>query len=213
MGHFVSLLTFDFYRSILNNVSKSAQNLSLKVFLLAIVIVLFGLILFLVMPQGNTVKKSNYSSVQPVPSPTTANNEVHSSDGKMNLVMKKAKESNGLNSYTFFISDKSIFTKRIANTGEMLIPQNSWSPDNKYFFLQENHSGSTDFFVLKVSGGPFLNKEQYISVLPLFEKQVTKYSLSDITGWDSQTLLHVKTNGPPFWFDVESQSFIQLATR
>ena len=102
----------------------------------------------------------------------------------------------------------------------MSISPNSWSPDKKYVFLQENRSGSIyDVLVFKTSGEPFLVTEQYVSVAPLFTNRKTEYYLTDVTGWDSPTLLHMVTavdaskKGPPYWFDVTSQSFIQLESR
>ena len=100
----------------------------------------------------------------------------------------------------------------------MMLPANSWSPDNKYVFVQKKENGIIDSFVLKASGEPFVKTEQYLDVRALFEQHKTKYTLKDATGWDAPELLHITTvngseKGPSYWFEIPSKAFLQLATR
>lgn len=140
------------------------------------------------------------------------NGQVLSADGTMKILMKKVGST-----YSFFVSNangknsKLIFTKTINSKDEIYIPQNTFSPSNKYFFLKEKVGIKNDVLVFKTSGSIFSNGQQYLTPVSVFEKRSFTYSITDITGWDDPTLLHVKTTGPNFWFDVESGSFVQLS--
>lgn len=155
----------------------------------------------------------------------TDTTEVHSPDGSMKIVVKKTFNTQTLANYTVSVSEvsatfeKIIFSKNLGENQAIQIPDNSWSPDNKYLFLKENDNGKLSFFVLKATGGVFSDGKEYIDVVPLFEDKKYGFRLSDITGWDSNSLLHVftvsenDTKGPSFWFDVESKNFSVLGRR
>lgn len=167
-----------------------------------------------------SLNQPNPALINPIaPTPAVQNTEVHSPDGEMNLIMQAQKQSDGSIAYSFFTSDisgknkKIIFEKTVGIGASMMIPHNSWSPDNKYVFLRENKSDSFDLLVFKASGENFSNGENYISIMPLFAESKIKHTMKDITGWDSPTLLHVITSGPSYWFDVTTRSFLQLARR
>jgi hypothetical protein len=142
---------------------------------------------------------------------------VTSSDGKMTIDAMKLTDDKGSTAYTFLVTDKDsgiqkgVFTKTEAPGATLSIPANTFSPDDKYVFLKETSTTSTDFFVITSSGtldisGPFAAKYQ-------------NYVITDVTGWAAPTLVVINTNkvdgtlGPSFWFDVSSKSFIQLSER
>lgn len=152
--------------------------------------------------------------------------EVHSPDGKMKVVMKKSgKLGSNLSTYTFTVSDinggnpKVVFTTNLPDNQDMEVPGNSWSPDNKYLFLKEEDGQNEAFFVFKANGETFSDGTTYIDVGPLFAAKKTDYKLDEITGWDSETLLHVFTvsqkgeRGPSYWFDIDSRNFLMLGSR
>ncbi len=160
--------------------------------------------------------------LSPLPSAVpnlTKETEVHTIDGTMKVVMEKKITQDNASTYTFFVADISgknkhtLFTKTASASSTMVLPQNSWSPDGKYLFIRENNKDSFAIFVFKASRDAFSNGELYLDVLPLFTKQKTTERITDVTGWDAPTLLHVKTTGPSYWFDIESRSFLQLATK
>lgn len=167
-------------------------------------------------PQNNLLDKSGVSANQ------LQESEVSSSDGKMKLIMRVEEGKDKVKTYSFFTVDisgknrKTLFTKTVSLGGEMSIPRNSWSPDNKYLFLIENEEGSTNVLVFKASGEIFQNSQQYLDLRALF-KSKAGYSINNATGWASPTLIYVttlsddSTKGPTFWFDLSSHSFIQLA--
>lgn len=146
--------------------------------------------------------------------------EIHSSDGTMNLIMQTETKKDQPKNYSFFVADISgknkrlLFTKTVS-LGEISAPLNSWSPDNKYLYLEEKKPGPVDVLVFKASGESFLNGEQYLDVGQLLAKSKAEYHLNHVTGWVSPTLVQVNTikddltKGPSYWFDVESHAFWQ----
>lgn len=178
-------------------------------------------------PKDNASSISQASNLQIFPTkvPPESTAEVHSADGKMKVVMKKiSKIGSNLSTFTFTASDinagnpKVVFTTTLPDSQNMEIPANSFSPDNKYLFLKENDRGKLSFFVFKATGETFTDGKEYIDVVPLFESKKYEFLLSDITGWDSNNLLHIftvkgnDTRGPSFWFDVEGKSFSILGS-
>lgn len=162
--------------------------------------------------------------IRPYPSPTQPP-AVHSGDGEAQLIMRTTSEKDGSVLYSFFVANGSgkitrlLFAKTIVKPKSIMIPANTWSPDNKYVFLRENNSNSFSIFIFKASGEAFTDKEQYIDLTSLFAKRNLPYTAADVTGWDSETLLHMHTTakeknsrGPSYWFDVTDRAFLQLAT-
>lgn len=155
---------------------------------------------------------------------TTEVDEVHSPDGKMNLIMEKV-INNETSAYSFFVleistpSRKLILEKTVPAGSIIEMSPNAWSPDNKYVFIGEISPSYRKYLVFNASAEPFSSGEQYIDVVPSFVAKETDYILSEITGWDSPTLLHVYTTtndgarGPSYWFEVPSKAIIQLASR
>lgn len=146
-----------------------------------------------------------------------------SPDGIKTLTMKKQQVKN-LIKYSFFVSDKSnteeqfIFGKEEYSSQSLSIPYNSWSPDNIYVFLKESTPTVNNYYVLFTSGKSFSDNSQYVNIQDLFTQKVPHYTLEDVTGWAAPNLLIVNTKtdqgkqGPSFWFELPSQSFIQLGT-
>jgi hypothetical protein len=164
------------------------------------------------------------SSITPSPAPvalakasqTIFTVSVGSPDGKFSLIMKQKKESS-TSLYSFWLKDETkgtqseIFTKDETGEITLSIPENTFSPDNKYVFLKETGSGATNYLAIKDS--------QVLDIVSLFLAKHQNYVITDVTGWAAPTLLVINTNksdgslGPSFWFDVASKSFIQLVDR
>jgi len=156
----------------------------------------------------------------PVPVPVVEAMEpivtsVGSPDGKLTLTMKKENTQNG-DSYAFFTTNlegsKNILYTKVASAGAVLsIPENTFSPDNKYVFLKEEYMGLANYF-LPVSTG-------IIDISALFTEKYPDFIVTDMTGWGGINLIVINTDrvgggvGPSFWFDVPSRSFYRLSTR
>lgn len=146
---------------------------------------------------------------------------VTSPDGKMSLTMKQNK-INGATTYTFLMTDnsnnlqKEIFTKTEANGVTLSIPNNAFSPDNKYVFLKETGGKQMNYFILSSTLSSDSNVPIEVSDLTA---NYQDFVITDVTGWGGIDLLIINTDkagggvGPSFWFDVKSNSFIRLSTR
>lgn len=158
----------------------------------------------------------------PSETPTLAQqSEIHSSDGTMNLIMQTETKKDQPKNYSFFVADISgenkrlLFTKTTGLQEKMSLPLNSFSPDNKYLYLEEKKPGFVDVLVFKVSGETFANGEQYLDVGQLLAKSKAGYHINHVTGWVSPIFIQINTikddltKGPSYWFDVESHAFWQ----
>lgn len=147
--------------------------------------------------------------------------EVPSPDGTMNLIMETLDKGEGAVDYSFFVASgegkdkKPLFTaKDKKNT--FSLSQNAWSPDNTYLYLLRKENGLQNALVFRANGEEFSLGKPYLALLPVFTKRITEYVVSDVTGWDSPTLLHVNTRkdaltkGPSFWFEIPSTALLQL---
>ncbi len=159
-------------------------------------------------------KESIVSGVKPLSS--LKSSSVLSGDGTMKATMKSQEELDETTDYSFSISkssDKSsklLYSKNIKK-GNMDIPKNAWSPDNKYLFILDKEEGD-HYLVFKANGDPFANGDKFIDGTLLFKQKQSAFTLLDMTGWDGVGLVHTRAvNGAAFWFEVDTQNFVQLA--
>lgn len=168
--------------------------------------------------SSNKKKKTVLTSAAP-PISSEINREVvpslmDSPDGSMSLVLgDKLIVSSKADSQRVYE-----LKKEMISSNKLEIPYNTWSPDNVYVFLKEKTSDIDDYLVLKSSGDLFSSDQTHISIQDLFQKNLPNYVIEDVTGWAAPNLLVVNTKAKDsdqkisFWFDVPSQSFIQLST-
>jgi|CXWL01.1.fsa_nt_gi hypothetical protein len=147
--------------------------------------------------------------------------EVKSGDGSMKLIAS-AKLAEGTENYTFKVSDSADATEEVVYTnavglGEAItVPANSWSPDNKLFFILEKSGGRNSYRVFRADGEAFKSGEKYLDINDYWSLSKRRYQIKEVTGWASPDLLIVLTvkedgtAGPSFWFVVSSHSFMQL---
>ncbi len=145
-------------------------------------------------------------------------------DGTKKVVMKTTHNTNSLH-YVFTTTDGSggnvqpLFEETIqasvSATEGMNIPFNSWSPDNKYVFIQKNDG---DALVYKVTGEDIIPGQRYLDIKNLFDAAGKKDTYKETTGWASPTLLIINTlspdntKGSSYWFEVPSKAIIQLSS-
>lgn len=142
-----------------------------------------------------------------------------SPDGTKTLTIEK----NG-QFQTIFTSSKTdgqkiqIYKEETLGSNKLEIPYNTWSPDNVYFFLEEKNPTFNNYFVFQSTGDLFPNNLPYVSIHELFNKNLPDYLIEDMTGWGGINLIVINAKNTTdnrkvsFWFDVPSQSFIQLGT-
>jgi hypothetical protein len=159
------------------------------------------------------------ASIKPTGLPSvTQKVDVGSPDGKMTLSMyKKTVGADSL--WTFLVGDTRILSETIPMESNFSIPFNVFSPDNKYIFLGKETSGETSYLVAKTDGSAMSKVGQIVEINSLFSQKYSNYKITDVTGWAAPTLIVVNTDnidgvqGPSFWFDVQTHSFIQLSSR
>lgn len=166
---------------------------------------------------------------QPTPTPTTATiqtvtAEQPSPDGKEKLTMIITSNGTDEKTYTFIATNtdtndqKTIYKTILPSVESMEIPFNSWSPDDKYFFINHVTKLGKEAMVFRVDGAPVTDSDQFLNATAIFTSKITDNKYQEITGWASETLLIVNTTTPggsvqSYWFEVPSKAVIPLATQ
>lgn len=164
--------------------------------------------------------------VLPTPVPYVSDLQgVHAPDGAVKLVLKTTLLQDRQTGYTLTVSDVSganrqmVYEGSLPDGSKITLPPNSWSPDNKLFFIKQQSPDRLAVLVFQANGTAFADGADYIDVSSIFREKLPDAILRDVTGWDDPALLHVmtynadKTIGLSYWFDIGSRSFIQLAHR
>jgi len=173
------------------------------------------------------IPNSQPDTLSPTPSPVKARliSQI-SPDGTKKIVMTTIQNADTTKTYFFAVTDssgsngKTVFSKTLEGTKSMSIPFNAWSPDNQYFFIQEqtNDGLVTGIFAMYATGKAFVDGETYLDVTNTFINRNTGTILSEATGWASETLIIINTTtpenkkGPSYWFEMPSKAIIQLST-
>lgn len=181
----------------------------------------------------NNNSQSNFNIVSGIPSMSvpaeavspeiTVSSQI-SPDGTRKVTMRVTENNNGTKIYEFLTADennsgeKLIFTKTLDSLSSMSVPFNSWSPDNKYFFVRQNIGGSKGVLVFSGLGTPLTATESYFEAVEAFNQKNTGNNFDEATGWASETLIIMNTKKPDgtkgfsYWFEIPSKAIIQLST-
>jgi hypothetical protein len=210
--------------------------------LLSIFAAMAGVLLALFMSNNKTIinsaayttKFSNETS--PVPIEATTSQRVSqdeprvttvsqiSQDGTKKITLQRIDNNDGTKTFSLSSSDGTgenvqiIFNKNLAESEEIIIPFNAWSPDNEFFFVGENRPGDERILVFRAGGGPFENDELYLDLTETFRNSSTGFNFKEATGWGGYSVIVFNTTtneggqGPSFWFDVPSRDVIRLST-
>lgn len=180
---------------------------------------------FLFLSRSTTETKTDSSIASQIPKQNIADAQekdrvVSSIDGLKSLTLKIYHNKDNSTTYSFINTEgQQIYSKTLTQGSIMEVPDNSWAPQERYLFIEENGGGNKDVYVLQPTGEVFANGQQAFNVRALFTSKEIPYTFNGATGWADTYLLIVQTlktdgtKGPSYWFDVSSQSFIQLATR
>lgn len=198
---------------------------------------LSGLFLAFIVNKNMPLLKTNattpaiYTDALPTPVPTeipapkeSTASEI-SSDATKKVILKTIENKNQTSTATLYTQDgegenlRIIFTKTLEKDKSITIPYNTWSPDNKYFFIQENTPSGPEIKVFNALGESFEDGEAYLGLTNLFRKKETGNNFKEATGWGSETLIIVNATPPDdntrltsYWFEVPSKAVIQLST-
>lgn len=156
----------------------------------------------------------------PTPNPKIGTLSQISPDGKKTIELTVKEISPGNLNYLINVNDNMdntsslIHSSHLESEVEVMIPFNTWSPDNKRFFIVEKQPLATNFLLFQADGS--VNSVQ---ITAEYEQAEIPYILSDITGWASPTLLIVRTDeretgepGPSYWYETSSRKFIRLSS-
>jgi hypothetical protein len=159
------------------------------------------------------------STPLPTPIPREETFKHPSPDGKVQVELKAKYTSPQSTEYTVSTMDSDgsnskVVYQTILSGVKFQIPFNSWSPDNRYFFIEKN---TGEAYVFTRTGENITSSEQFFSVKDIFSTpdRVDRYDMT--TGWASPTLLIIHTKnldnskGSSYWFEVPSQAIIQLS--
>lgn len=143
-----------------------------------------------------------------------------SPDGTKMVHMKAVHNSDNTYTYTFSDSDAlgenevQLLSQTVPESEKMSIPFNTWSPDNKYVWIQDGKNA----LMFLSSGDPLATDSAYLNVTDLFSNAIHTSNFYEATGWSSPTLFIINTikdnntRGSSYWFELPSKRFIPLAT-
>ncbi len=127
-------------------------------------------------------------------------------------------------SYLFVVSSDNDITRQtvysitLPNSQSMSIPFNTFSPNDTYFFVQQNTATGNSSLVLRTDGTTLTNNASYVNVTNIFKSKEPSALYDTTTGWASDTLLIIltknpdKTEGTSYWFELPDEAVIPLAT-
>ncbi len=180
-----------------------------------------------------TEATSQQPTVSPLPVITQLTQATETSwpspDGKVFLKMTTKPETSSEIRYSFFVSKTAtesgqlVFEQTNPTNTFFSIPFNTWSPDNKLFFIQEHHPDLVRNLVFKASGQPFASDAPFLDVNAEFENKKSGFVFGEVTGWAAPTLLIVNTKsvddktsevsvGASFWFETSRKSLTRLSS-
>lgn len=169
--------------------------------------------------ENNNAQASTLPTITPVPAEETTSQI--SPDGSKKIVLRTTHNTDGTLTFNISTTDDSggneqqVYTLTLPGTESMHIPFNTWSPNNRYFFLVKDN---TDAMVFNASGASFANDQPFLDATDTFNQRATGNTFSEATGWASDTLVIINTTtpdnakGPSYWFEVPSKAVIRLAT-
>ncbi|OGM74337.1 hypothetical protein A2382_02920 [Candidatus Woesebacteria bacterium RIFOXYB1_FULL_38_16] len=145
-------------------------------------------------------------------------------NGKDTLVVRE-KKINENTLITFLITNEKegsygILSKTLSQNEKILVPYNTFSPDNKYIFLKMEKEGNTNFFAISTANKDSQTESDIKEVVftKLFREIYPDLKIEDVTGWGGMTLLVINATDNEgkkhsFWYDVPSGQFIPLSSQ
>lgn len=171
---------------------------------------------------------NSFQYISPTPTVTVAPKPQISSqispDGEEKITLTVTKNNDLSKTYTFVTSkaddtDPHTVYTATYNNDSMSIPFNTWSPDNKYVFINLNKSENSDAIVMRADGDPITSTEATISAALTFKARNIPNLYEETTGWASDILLIVNTKKPDtgekrsYWLEIPSKAIIPLSTQ
>jgi hypothetical protein len=151
---------------------------------------------------------------------TTTTDSQISPDGTHKVVLKTIQNQDLSKTYEVSVDDGSVFyTKTLGANETITLPFNSWEPQNRYFFIQENLGGGPKILVFTADGSAFGDGEPYLDLTDAYSKLGSSYSYDAATGWAGYNIIVINTKaedgsqGTSYWYELPYGSLIPLATK
>lgn len=169
---------------------------------------------------SQAAEPSKEEPLQTVPSvsPTAPMSQI-SSDGTKKVTVQIEENTDATRTFTISTDDKKAIFSEKLNVGESIsLPFNSWSADNRFFFIKETTREGTSILVFKADGQPFADGEAYLDLTGTFRARVGD-TFDVATGWAEDDLIVINTKltdgtqGSSYWFAVPSKAIIPLAVQ
>jgi hypothetical protein len=153
--------------------------------------------------------------------PSVSTTSQISSDGTQTVTLRTIQNKDSTETFDITSSDSStfMFSKTLPQGQSISIPYNTWSPDDKYFFIQENDGSQTAVMVFNDNGDPFANGDSYLDLTGDFAKYAPGAIFDEASGWAADNLIIILTKnadgseGTSYWYGVPDESVTPLATK
>ncbi len=205
---------------------EKRRNISILTFILATTLVTAGLVFWssFRIKESTPLKESFASSTLEQITQSETKEDVLSPNGKMTLTVKNVRKTDIISQIFFTTTDTNetpvqIYSADSSSGRTILIPYNTFSPDNKYVFLKTGTSDKPEYLVLRTDGKNIQDDDKGVEITKLFYEKYPELIITDVTGWGGIGLIVVNADykegkvGPSFWFDLSNFSFIKLSTR
>jgi hypothetical protein len=158
-----------------------------------------------------------------IPKPQTTSQI--SPDGRKLLTMTQTTNQDKTKNYSIVASDadggneQTIYTASASAKASMSIPFNTWSPDDKFVFVNRTDNAGTSAIIMRADGAPLTSSSQTFDAKALFDARNTGNNYQEATGWASETLVIINTvresgdKGPSYWLEVPSGAIIPLSVQ
>lgn len=152
--------------------------------------------------------------------PTGTTTSQISSDGTRKVVLNTIANKDGSATYNVSTDNNTqvLFSKTLPAGSNISIPYNTWSPQNTYFFIQENDGSQTEIMVFNGNGETFANGDAFLDLTGVFAKDEPNVLFDQASGWASDNLIIILTKNTDgtestsYWFGVPDESVTPLAT-
>lgn len=153
--------------------------------------------------------------------PTTTTTSQISSDGTHQVVLKTTTNQDQSKTYEVSTSNDGpvIYTKTLDPTENISLPFNSWEPQNRYFYIQENLDSGPNVLVFNADGSAFGDGQPYRDLTDAYTNYGSSYTYDAATGWAGYDVLVINTKasdgtqGTSYWYELPYGSIIPLATK
>ena len=143
-----------------------------------------------------------------------------SPDGTKTVTVKTEKNRDKTQTVTVSTNDNesAFFTKIIQADESIILPFNTWDPQDKYFFLQEKGPNGQTIMVFKGNGEAFADGSPYLNLSDAYTAK-TAGNPYEVTGWAGYNVIVLNTTlddgsqGQSYWYEVPSGAIIPLSTK